>query len=207
MQRRAFLRLCGVLACAGPSLLPAAELETKPYRRARLVDATGRLLNAAQLAGNAGMIFHYPYVSTPAMVMDLGRAAPGGVGPTGGIVAFSAICTHQFAYPTAALSAINYRPGDGRINCCLHGSVFDPAQGGAVLAGPAPKPLTAVVLEFEGDALVVLGTRGPEVYEAFFRTFKSELRELYGRGGAEQFVEGDARAVAAGEYSRQQVFC
>jgi Rieske Fe-S protein len=176
-------------------------METKPYRRARLVDASGRPLSVAQPVGSAGLIFHYPYVSTPAMLLDLGRAVPGG------IVAFSAICTHQFAYPTAALSAINYRPGDGRINCCLHGSVFDPAQGGAVLAGPAPQPLTAIALDIEGDELVAHGTRGPEVYEAFFRTFKRELREQYGRGLAEQFVEGDARAVAAGEYSRQQVLC
>jgi arsenite oxidase small subunit len=171
------------------------------------VDASGRPLSVAQPVGSAGLIFHYPYVSTPAMLLDLGRAVPGGVGPSGGIVAFSAVCTHQFAYPTAALSAINYRPGDGCINCCLHGSVFDPAQGGAVLAGPAPQPLTAIALDIEGDALVAHGARGPEVYEAFFRTFKRELREQYGRGLAEQFVEGDARAVAAGEYSRQQVLC
>ena len=212
MKRRDFLKLCGGAAlCAGAGALPAAETATKPYPRVRLVDGDGHPLAAARLTGSTGLIFHYPYAGTPAMLLDLGRKVPGGLGPSGGIVAFSAICTHQFAYPTAALSAINYRPGEGgkpgRIDCCLHGSVYDPAQGGAVVTGPAPRPLTAIVLEVDGDGLLALGTRGPEVYAAFFRTFKRELREHYGRGGAEQVVEGEARAELAAEYSRAQVKC
>jgi arsenite oxidase small subunit len=145
------------------------------------------------------------------LVLDLGQKVPGGVGPSGGIVAFSAICSHQFAYPKATLSAINYHPGEnntpGRINCCLHGSGFDPAQGGAVVAGPAPSPLTAIILAQEGNALVALGTRGSEIYEQFFSSFKRELRKQYGRGGVKQMVEGDIRAVAAKTYSQQHVLC
>jgi arsenite oxidase small subunit len=214
MKRRDFLFLCGggaLLASANPGWLLAAEAEPEHYGRARLVTADGQPLAAAQLAGTGGYIFHYPYVSTPALVLDLGRKVPGGVGATGGIVAFSAICSHQFAHPKAALSAINYHPGandaPGRINCCLHGSGFDPARGGAVVAGPAPTPLTAIVLAQEGDALVALGTRGPEVYGAFFDSFKRELRKQYGRSGVKQMAEGDATAVAAQDYSAQRVMC
>ena len=50
----------------------------------------------------------------------------------GKVVAFSAICTHQ---------GCTVAPAGAKFQCPCHGSMYDAATG-AVLQGPAPKPLT-----------------------------------------------------------------
>ncbi len=65
----------------------------------------------------------------------------------GDFVAFSAACTHQ-GTPVEA--------GDGLVlTCPNHGSVFDAAAGGAVLKGPATRPLLPITVSQQGDQLVV----------------------------------------------------
>ena len=56
---------------------------------------------------------------------------------TGSVHAFSAICTHQ-GCPVSSVSG-------GTINCPCHGSRFDVGTG-AVVGGPAPRALPAVVV-------------------------------------------------------------
>lgn len=219
MERRTFIKLCGgaaLLMGSKPSLLLAAGGTQKDYQRVRIVDETGKALGAEKLVQGKSFIFHYPYVSTPALLMDLGRSVDGGVGADGGIVAFTAICTHQLAYPKSRLSAVNYEAGESQtagraqvVTCCLHGSAFDPAQGGAVIGGPATHALTAIALEYDegSGGLFAVGTRGEEIYAQFFRSFKRELRKQYGRGAVKQMVQGDVTAKLAEEYSEQQVRC
>lgn len=218
MERRAFIKLCGnaaVLLATRPEGLWAAEATQQTYQRAAIVDAAGQAFELGRLAGSDGFIFHYPYQSTPALLLDLGRKVAGGVGPGGGIVAFAAICPHQLAYPNANLSALNFQSGEsataGRaqaISCCLHGSAFDPAQSGAVIAGPAPRPLTVIELAYDDSTgLSAIGTRGADIYPEFFRAFKRELRQLYGRSSYQQEAQGQVEAVAASEYSAQRVHC
>ncbi len=219
MERRAFVKLCGgaaALVSACPQLLAVAAGEVKAYARVALVDSDGQPFAVDKLADSDGYIFHYPYRSTPALLLDLGRQVPGGVGPSGGIVAFAAICPHQFAYPSASLSALNYHPGEsstaGRgqaITCCLHGSAFDPAQEGAVLGGPALQALTVITLEYDAgsNGVSAIGTRGADIFPVFFAAFKRELREQYGRSEYLQEVSGQAAVVAAAAYSSQRVSC
>ena len=219
MERRTFIKLCGstaVLLGSRPALLWADVSMSKTYQRVGLVDVAGQPFKVGALAGSEGYIFHYPYQSTPALLLDLGHEVPAGVGPSGGIVAFTAICPHQLAYPSASLSALNYHPGKsstaGReqsITCCLHGSAFDPAQDGKVIGGPAPRPLTVIELAYDADsgALSALGTRGADIYPEFFRAFKRELREQFGRSGYKDEAQGQARVVAADTYSGQRVNC
>ncbi|MGH3089801.1 MAG: ubiquinol-cytochrome c reductase iron-sulfur subunit [Rubrobacteraceae bacterium] len=57
---------------------------------------------------------------------------------SGDFVAYSAICTHQQC-------TVAYQ--DGELACPCHGSVFDPANGAEVIAGPAPTPLAEIPLE------------------------------------------------------------
>jgi nitrite reductase/ring-hydroxylating ferredoxin subunit len=63
----------------------------------------------------------------------------------GDFVAYSAICTHQGC-------TVAYK--DGKLACPCHGSVFDPANGAAVVAGPAPRPLPEIPVKVRGDEVV-----------------------------------------------------
>jgi cytochrome b6-f complex iron-sulfur subunit len=65
--------------------------------------------------------------------------------PTAGTaVAFSAICTHM---------ACQVAPAGKRLDCPCHGSQYD-ATTGAVLRGPATKPLPAVPVRVENGKVV-----------------------------------------------------
>src|ERR687890_183689 len=63
----------------------------------------------------------------------------------GDFVAYSAICTHQGC-------TVAYK--NGNLACPCHGSVFDPADGAAVIAGPAPSPLPEIPVKVEGGEVV-----------------------------------------------------
>ena len=64
---------------------------------------------------------------------------------SGAIHAFSSTCTHQGC-------TVNEVSG-GTINCPCHGSRFD-VRTGAVVAGPAPRPLPAVAVVVRGGEVV-----------------------------------------------------
>jgi Rieske Fe-S protein len=63
----------------------------------------------------------------------------------GTVVAFSAICTHQGCLVAAA---------GAEFDCSCHGSRFEAATG-AVLNGPAVRPLVAVEVEVVDGAVVI----------------------------------------------------
>ena len=64
---------------------------------------------------------------------------------SGDFVAYSAICTHQGC--TVAYQG-------GQLACPCHGSVFDPANGGAVVTGPATTPLPEIPVKVQGGEIV-----------------------------------------------------
>src|SRR6185436_1402830 len=103
---------------------------------------------------------------------------PGGVGPRGSIVAYSAICAHKLTYPTRDISFISYRAEKtvgnkfaNVIHCCSEHSQYDPAAGARVVAGPAPQPLAAILLEHDAgtDEIYAVGTLGGEMFNEFFK--------------------------------------
>jgi Rieske Fe-S protein len=170
-----------------------------------LVDIHGAPLKARTLVAETNYIFHYPFVGTPCFLLNLGRPAVtetalrredgatyswnGGIGPQKAIVAFSAICAHKLAYPTREVSFIRYQPkrsatSDAQvIHCCADHSVYDPASGARVLAGPAPQPLAAILLDYDAasDELSALGTVGAEQFDAFFKKYEFKLAMEHGR--------------------------
>lgn len=210
IRRRAFLG-CGALATLAVfrgSWLPAASgaaTPVQPGRRVQLLAEGKTPLRAADLRPHTDYVFFYPFEGTPCFLLDLGRPVPGaqvplragdsygwagGVGRSGSILAFSAICPHTYVHPTRENAMIHYFPPDqpatvaqrgGVITCCVHGSVFDPVQGAIPIQPPAELPLAAVALEWEEatDALYAVGVEGRPVFEEFFRSFpRASRREM-----------------------------
>lgn len=232
MDRRDFVLGCAAGLAASPEAWAAAvDARPKAYGRARLVDDRGQPLRARAVAVRQNLIFHYPYTGTPAFLLNLGRPTkttsdlatarqeryrwPGGVGPARSVVAFSAICAHQLAYPTRDISFISFRdatsPGNARtdvIHCCSEHSQYDPADGARVLAGPASQPLAAILLEHDAtsDELFAVGTLGGELFDAFFAKYQLRLSMEVGPR-AREAVSGDCRVLPMADYCRQQVRC
>ncbi len=209
VDRRAFTRLglCGAataLAMARPDRAQGRSpgVFTR-YSRVLLTRADGGPIRAGDLDEEEEYLFFYPFVSTPCLLLDLGRPLPGvqvplrgspgyawegGVGPKRSVVAFTAICPHEWSHPEKRFSPIGYhRTGEraavtgGRdrlIVCCAHGSAFDPAAGGWVEQAPAEIPLAAVALSWdrERDRFVAEGMLGPDSFERFFGGFRGKSR-------------------------------
>ena len=229
--RRDLMRQAACVASAwmASGALPAGAVgEVQRHPRSLLVDAQGRPWRANQLRKGEAFLFNYPYTASPvflfafeqevkpAELVTEGRqryAAPAGVGAARSIVAFSAICAHKLMYPTSVISFIGLRSG-GRgepahvIHCCGDNSRYDPLQGARVIDGPAPQPLAAVLLEWDAasDQLHAVGTRGGEMFDAFFEKYAAKLQLETGSGvrkpsGATVVVQ------PAASYSRQWRSC
>jgi len=185
MKRRGFVKLCAsALAAitASPRLLARENHVYHRYGKVALIDPnTGEPVRSASLDVGEAYLFHYPFVSTPCFLIDLGKSVTtrsnlktrdgeryrwqGGSGQNSSVVAFSAICAHKMSHPAPTVSFINYRHGKvrfrnsndeleqraGVIYCCSENSVYDPARGGRVLGGPAPQPLASIELEYDSD--------------------------------------------------------
>jgi len=213
--------------------LPATPADASPrlYARARLVDPSGRPLEAHALPVNRNFIFHYPFAGTPCFLLNLGKPTkpraqlqtadertyewPGGVGADHGIVAYSAICAHRLTYPTREISFISYRDEKSAgskfahvIHCCSEHSQYDPAEGAKVLAGPAPQPLAAILLDYDpkSDGLYAVGTLGGELFNEFFSKYEFRLA-LDHDGHARTVVESRCIVSELAQYCRQQVKC
>jgi len=233
VERRKFLGTCAAISgTAGLVALPGwAEATPRLYDRARLVDVHGAPLKAGALVAETNYVFHYPFVGTPCFLLNLGRPVAaattlrrddgttyswgGGVGPARAIVAFSAICAHKLAYPTRDVSFIRYQPqrsatADAQvIHCCADHSVYDPAFGARVLAGPAPQPLAAILLEYDAatDEVAALGTVGAEQFDAFFTKYEFKLALDHGQGKARRPVGASAVVRELAQYCKQTIQC
>jgi len=225
-----------MFACAASALsasLPATAADASPrlYSRARLVDPAGRPLLARSLGAGRNFIFHYPFAGTPCFLLNLGRPTkpraslktaneesyewPGGVGAEHSIVAYSAICAHRLTYPTREISFISYREEKSAgskfahvIHCCSEHSQYDPAEGAKVLAGPAPQPLAAILLDYDprSDGLHAVGTLGGELFNEFFSKYEFRLALDYS-GHPKAAVQESCVVSELTDYCRQQVKC
>ncbi|HET7198957.1 MAG TPA: (2Fe-2S)-binding protein [Burkholderiales bacterium] len=230
MDRRNFLRFCAAAAAANEAPALATDARPRAYAKARLVDDAGAPLRARAIPADRNLVFNYPYAGTPCFLLNLGRPAhapvrlktadqapyewAGGVGPGRSIVAYSAICAHKLTYPTRDISFISYRAGKtpgsrfaSVIHCCSEHSQYDPAEGARVVAGPAPQPLAAILLEYdpENDEIAAVGTLGGEMFDEFFRKYQFRL-QMEG-GHAHAAVAGSAVVRPLESYCRQQVQC
>ncbi|HEX2541414.1 MAG TPA: (2Fe-2S)-binding protein [Caldimonas sp.] len=226
LMRRA---ACVAGAWAASSALPVvAAGPAQPHPRSLLVDRYGKPWRASQLQKGEAFLFSYPYTASPVFLIAFEHevkpaelvteskqryAAPAGVGPNRSIVAFSAICAHKLVYPTPAISFIGVRSG-GRgepahvIHCCGDNSRYDPLQGARVIDGPAPQPLAAVLLEWDAasDQLHAVGTRGGEMFDAFFEKYAAKL-QLETGSGVRKASGATVVVQPAASYSKQWRSC
>jgi Rieske Fe-S protein len=232
MRRRNFLQTCAAAAFAAtPRFALAADASPRYYSRARLVWPDGKPVRTAALPAHTNFVFHYPFAATPCFLLNLGRRLEagaslrttdahtyrwqGGVGRERSIVAYSAICAHKMSHPTRQISFISYRAEGSReskrsrvIHCCSEHSEYDPAQGAAVVHGPARQPLAAILLDYDerADELYSVGTLGGEMFDEFFSKFGSRLSLDFG-AKAHQPVGDSCEVVELTKYCRQQVQC
>jgi rieske iron-sulfur protein len=71
--------------------------------------------------------------------------------PAGALVAFSAICQHAGCIVSGWIAQRHV------LHCPCHGSEYDPARNGAVVAGPAPLPLPRLPVQIVDDVVTVAG--------------------------------------------------
>lgn len=64
------------------------------------------------------------------------------------VCAFDAICTHNGC-------TVEYDPGSQTLICPCHGAQYDPLSHAAVLAGPAPAPLSEIKVKIDGTNIVL----------------------------------------------------
>jgi arsenite oxidase small subunit len=229
MERRDFLKFCAASAVATPAVV-SADSRPRFYARAKLVNEKGQPLRAKAVPANQNLIFHYPFAATPCFLLNLGKPArasvqlktaenqpyewKGGVGAERSVVAYSAICAHKLSYPTRDISFISFRAEKSArnrhaavIHCCSEHSQYDPAEGARVVAGPAPQPLAAILLEHDAgtDEIYAVGTLGGEMFNDFFR--KYEFKLALEHGAPKVPVSGTCVVQPLDNYCKQQVKC
>ena len=143
MHRRDFVQRLPVVTSGvllGTSILSLASCAGVPYVVPRT--SPGRLVLGRGELGPDGQAFvQGPGMERPVYVRRLA---------SGELVAVLASCTHQGCQP---------EPVGDRLACPCHGSEF--AFDGAVLQGPAERPLTRYPVAVEGEDIVVRVGAGP----------------------------------------------
>ncbi len=143
--RRQFLR-GGAVAAAGAaaaSVAPAGQAHAATGMA--LVDyPTSRLANLSDLTENQPVEVSYPDENAPGVLLKMGKAVEGGVGPDGDIVGFSTICPHK-GFP------LSYNADRRTMNCSGHYSVFDCEAGGQQTWGQATQNLPQYMLRVDDN--------------------------------------------------------
>lgn len=95
------------------------------------VDEGEAIVAESELASGSAFPFTNAETGEPAVLVHTEE---------GKLFAYSAVCTHQRC-------TVAYGQDTQKLLCPCHGSVFDPADGAKVEAGPAPRPLPELPLE------------------------------------------------------------
>jgi arsenite oxidase small subunit len=144
--RRTFLKIGAgsVAATAASALAPKAVGAANPVdtSKTNLPYPTKPVAQVGRMALNTPVSFTYPDGASPCTAVKLGSRVPGGVGPEGDIVAYSAMCTHMGC-------PVTYEPTTKIFKCPCHFSMFDAEKAGQMIAGQATENLPRVRLRYD----------------------------------------------------------
>ncbi|NJO36307.1 MAG: arsenate reductase (azurin) small subunit [Rhizobiales bacterium] len=140
--RRQFLRGGAVTAVGAAAATFVAQPARKAQAAARVEYPSNRLANVADLVLDEPLDVAYPDEDAPGVLLKLGQAVEGGVGPDGDIVGFSTICPHKGF-------ALAYNAERRTFNCPGHYSVFDCEAGGQQTWGHATQNLPQYMLRVD----------------------------------------------------------
>jgi len=99
---------------------------------------TGTVIAQSSIQLNSAVDFINPTTGRSDILVHL---------PNGQFAAYDRACTHQQVL-------INYDPNTHTMICPLHGSIFDPANNGKVLKGPAVTAVAMVPIKINADGTV-----------------------------------------------------
>ncbi|GCE06324.1 protein kinase domain-containing protein [Dictyobacter aurantiacus] len=99
---------------------------------------TGTVIGSKNLPANSAAAFNNPGDNQASLLVHLA---------SGTFAAYERACTHVGV-------AVNYNPVTRMLECPAHGAVFDPANNGAVVKGPADTPLPPVKIAVNGDGTI-----------------------------------------------------
>ncbi|MDG6995476.1 MAG: Rieske 2Fe-2S domain-containing protein [Nitrososphaerota archaeon] len=167
-ERRDFLKALVALGVIGTIVgvggFLTDYLTFVPSAGVKLVWPKVKVANIRDLQDLKPINFNYPLTNTPNVLVKLGVKAEKGIGPNEDIVAFSLICQHLgciYAFVPKGDSPVcnaSYKmPVDGGY-CCCHGSHYSFTQEGAVIGGPAPRPVPMVNLELDESSGDIFAT-------------------------------------------------
>jgi arsenite oxidase small subunit len=141
--RRQFLRGGATTAIGGVAAVAISGRDAKAAQPlARVSYPSNNMGNVRDLKVNEPIDITYPDSASPGILLKLGKAVEGGVGPDNDIVAFSTVCPHK-GFPLAYVAA------DGTLNCPGHYSRFDCEKGGQQIWGQATQNLPQFVLRVD----------------------------------------------------------
>lgn len=144
MSRRKFLKsgtLAGVgllvTACARKAASPGAGTQGNAVRVAKLDEVKPWV----------PVSFEYPGKGEKALLIDVGEAVDGGVGPNQSIIAVSGLCQHMGC-------PLDFREDQKLLVCPCHASVFDPLKLGHPVEGPTTRGLPLISLEVSAEGTI-----------------------------------------------------
>ncbi|MFY9461505.1 MAG: arsenate reductase (azurin) small subunit [Aquabacterium commune] len=156
MSRRGFLLGGGAsMVVVSLATLPL-DAQAQGLRALRASYPRQKVASLSALKTGEPVAFSYPYPDVRNIVVKLGVAAGGGIGPALDIVGFNQQCPHQGGPLDGT-----YKPQHQVLGPCpLHLTTFDLTRHGMVVSGHSTESLPQIVLELQGDDIVAVGVQG-----------------------------------------------
>ena len=142
--RRQFLRGSAVAGVGAAATMLTGEQVQAATSGAQVDYPSTKLANIADLMVNDPVDIEFPDADSPGVLLKMGQAVEGGVGPDKDIVAYSVLCPHKGWN-------LNYNGEDRTLNCPGHFSRLDAEAGGQQVWGHASQNLPQFTLRVDDN--------------------------------------------------------